>query len=89
LWSIGRGGLISPFVIQDFPNVAFWISVNGDNGLNNWDYMFESHLRLSGKSESQAKLLVKEYNNGGYIFESGGTFEEYMKRKHMNIVKDI
>ena len=78
-WGISRAGYVCPLVIQEYPSIDFWISVSGPDGLNSGDYMFESYLRLSGKSDSEAKLLVEEFKNGGLIFESGGTFEHFMK----------
>ena len=87
LWGISRGGYICPLVIQEYPSIAFWISVSGPDGLNSGDFMFESYLRSSGKSESQARLLVEEFKNGNYIFENGGTYEEFMKSEE-NFRKD-
>ena len=78
-WGISRAGYVCPLVIQEDSSIAFWISVSGTDGLNSWDYMFESYLRSSGKSDSEAKLLVEEYKNGGLFFESGGDYETYMK----------
>jgi alpha/beta superfamily hydrolase len=78
-WGISRAGYVCPLVIQEDSSIAFWISVSGTDGLDSWDYMFESYLRLSGKSVSEAKLLVEEFKNGGLFFESGGTYETYMK----------
>lgn len=86
LWGISRAGYICPLAIQQYPSIKFWISVSGTDGLNSGDYMFESHLRLAGRSESQAKLLIEEYKNGGIIFENGGTYEEFMKaQEHFRI----
>ena len=78
LWSGSRGGWIAPLVIQDYPSIAFWISVCGGDGLDSWPYKFESELKFAGKSEQEAKLLVSEYLRSGAIFESGGTYEEFL-----------
>ncbi len=79
LWGISRAGYICPLVIEEYSFIDFWISVSGTDGLNSGDYMFESHLRLSGKDELESKLLVEEYKNGCLIFESGGSYEHFMK----------
>ena len=78
-WGISRAGYICPLVIQEDPSIAFWISVSGPDGLDSSPYMIESAFRFSGKSESEAKLLITEYLNGSEIFEKGGTYEEYLK----------
>ncbi|MCB0629904.1 MAG: acyl-CoA thioester hydrolase/BAAT C-terminal domain-containing protein [Saprospiraceae bacterium] len=44
LWGISRGGYICPLIIQAYPQIAFWISVSGTDGLNSWDYMFKSDI---------------------------------------------
>lgn len=79
LWGISRAGYICPLVIQEYPSIAFWISVSGTDGLDSSPYMIESDFRFAGKSEEEAKLLITEYLNGGVIFENGGTYEEYLK----------
>lgn len=87
LWSGSRGGWISPIVIQDYPKVAFWISMSGGDGLDSWPYKFESDLRFAGKSEKEAKLLISEFLHAGKIFESGGTYEEFLEAEK-NFGKD-
>lgn len=79
LWGISRAGYICPLVIQEYPSIAFWISVSGTDGLDSSPYQIESDFRFAGKSKAEAKLLITEYLNGGVIFENGGTYEEYLK----------
>lgn len=87
LWGISRGGYICPLVIQEYPSIAFWISVSGTDGLNSWDYKFESDLRFAGKSKDEAKLLVEEYLQEWYIIENGGSYDEYLKAQQ-HLLKD-
>lgn len=84
LWGLSRGGYICPLVIQRYRSIAFWISVSGTDGLNSWDYMFESDMRFAGKTAAEADLLLSEYLNGYIVMESGGSYEEYlMARQHL------
>lgn len=82
-WGISRAGYVCPLVIQEYPSIAFWISVSGPDSLDSSPYMKESDLRFAGKSESEAKLLIAEYLNSGAIFENGGTYEEYLKAQQL------
>ena len=79
LWGISRAGWICPLIIQDYPSIAFWISVSGTDDKENFAYLMESNLRIAGKSESEIKLLVGEWYKGSEVFRSGGTQEEYYK----------
>ena len=79
LWGISRAGYVCPLVIQEYPSIAFWISVSGPDSLDSSPYRIESAFRFAGKSKSEAKLLITEYLNGSKIFENGGTFEEFLK----------
>lgn len=76
-WGISRAGWICPLVIQDYPSIAFWISVSGTDDKENFAYLMESNLRIAGKSKSEIKLLVGEWYQGVKIFSSGGSQEEY------------
>jgi pimeloyl-ACP methyl ester carboxylesterase len=87
LWGISRAGWICPLVIEDYPSIAFWISVSGTDDKENYGYLLESNLRIEGRSESEAKLLVSEWKSGNEVFRNGGSFEEYIKAIH-NIRKD-
>ncbi len=87
LWGISRAGYICPLVIQEYPSIAFWISVSGTDGLDSSPYQIESDFRFAGKSESEAKLLITEYLRGGELFENGGTYEEFLKAEQ-HLLKD-
>ncbi len=78
-WGISRAGWICPLVIQEYPSIAYWISVSGTDDKENFAYLMESNLRIAGKSESEIKLLVAEWHQGVKIFSSGGSQEEYYK----------
>jgi pimeloyl-ACP methyl ester carboxylesterase len=79
LWGLSRAGWICPLVIQEYPSIAFWISVSGTDDKENFAYLMESNLRIAGKSESEIDLLVGEWYQGMKIFSSGGSQEEYYK----------
>lgn len=84
LWGLSRGGYICPLIIQRYRPIAFWISVSGTDGLNSWDYMFESDMRFAGKTAAEAELLLSEYLNGLVVMERGGSYEEYLvARQHL------
>lgn len=87
LWGISRGGYICPLVIQQYPNIAFWISVSGTDGNNSFDYLLESYLRFSGKSEPEAKLLIGEKKMMEKTYYTGGSYEIYLKTSQ-NIRRD-
>ena len=83
-WGISRAGYVCPLVIQEYPSIAFWISVSGPDSLDSSPYRLESAFRFAGKSEAEAKLFITEYLNGSAIFENGGTYEEYLEaEKHL------
>jgi uncharacterized protein len=79
LWGISRAGWICPLVIQQYPQIIFWISVSGTDDKENFGYLLESNFRIEGRSETQTQLLVSEWKNGNDIFRKGGSFEEYQK----------
>ena len=86
-WGISRGGYICPLVIQQYPNIAFWISVSGTDGNDSFPYLLESYLRFAGKSEPEIKLLIEEKKLMLKIFCSGGSYESYLTSTQ-NIRKD-
>jgi uncharacterized protein len=86
-WGISRGGYICPLVIQQYPAIAFWISVSGTDGNDSFAYLLESYLRLAGRSEPEIKLLIDENNLMEKIFYSGGSYDSYLKSTQ-NIRKD-
>jgi hypothetical protein len=79
LWGISRAGWICPLVIQEYPAIAFWISVSGTDDNENFGYLLESNFRIEGRSETQTQLLISEWRQGNDLFRKGGSFEEYQK----------
>lgn len=84
LWGISRAGYICPLVIQEYPSIAFWISVSGTDGLNSFPYKIQSDLIFAGLPEPKAKLFMAEYLQQKALIENGGSYEEYadLKSKH-------
>jgi uncharacterized protein len=78
LWSISRGGYICPLVIQQYPSIAFWISVSGTDGNDSFIYLLECYLRSSGKSEPEIKQLLEEKKKYLKIFCTGGSYTSYL-----------
>ncbi|KOY87548.1 hypothetical protein AD998_16660 [bacterium 336/3] len=87
LWGISRAGWICPLVIQQYPKISYWISVSGTDDKENFGYLFETNLRIEGRSETEIKLLLSEWQQGNDIFREGGTFAEYQKATQ-NLRKD-
>lgn len=79
LWGISRAGWICPLVIQQFPGIAYWISVSGTDDKESFGYLLENNLRIEGRSEAQIKHLMQEWQQGNKIFSQGGTFAAYEK----------
>ncbi len=78
LWGISRAGWICPLVITQYP-IAFWISVSGTDGEENYGYLLEKNFLIEGRSKAQTKKLVGEWFKGIEIARAGGTFEENLK----------
>ena len=77
-WGISRAGWIVPLAMAGDPDLAFWISVSGTDGEENFPYLLESNLRIEGRSETQIAELVGEWKRGFAIMSSGGAFEDYL-----------
>lgn len=77
LWGLSRAGWICPLVIQQYPSISYWISVSGTDDRENFGYLLETNLRIEGRSEAQAQLLVTEWQRGNDVFRKGGSFTEY------------
>jgi pimeloyl-ACP methyl ester carboxylesterase len=80
LWGISRAGFICPLIIQEYPSIAFWISVSGTDSLDNFRYLLESNWRIQGKRESEINLLLSEWDHCSKVLRKGGeTYEEFLK----------
>lgn len=87
LWGISRAGWICPLVIQQYPAITYWISVSGTDDKENFGYLLETNFQIEGRSETQTKLLVTEWQLGNDIFRKGGIFAEY-ENATQNLRKD-
>ncbi|MEM7511363.1 MAG: alpha/beta hydrolase [Bacteroidota bacterium] len=87
LWSHSRGGWIAPLVIQQDPEIAYWISASGPDHLETIGYFFEANWRVQGRSEEEIELLYAEWLAGFTIQRKGGTYEEYLAASP-NVKKD-
>ena len=73
LWGISRAGWICPLVITEYP-IAFWISVSGTDGEENYGYLLEKNFLVEGRSKAQTKKLVNQWFKGIEIARTGGSF---------------
>ncbi len=87
LWSLSRGGWISPLVINKDSNISYWISASGPDHLETIGYFFEANWRVNGKSESEIDLLYSEWLEGYTIQRKGGSYQEYLAASP-NLSKD-
>ena len=79
LWGISRAGWINPLVINEYKDIAFWISVSGVDGKESFKYLFEQNLRLGGLPIDSIQLLLSEWQKGVEITYSGGTYASYLE----------
>ncbi|MEL7342190.1 MAG: alpha/beta hydrolase, partial [Bacteroidota bacterium] len=78
LWGISRAGWICPLIINQYQNIAFWISVSGVDGKESFGYLFEQNLRINGHPEKEISHLVEEWKKGNEITHQGGRYDEYL-----------
>jgi len=79
LWGISRAGWINPIVINQYKDIAFWISVSGVDDKENFNYLFEENLKIQGVPKDTIALLSKELKEGARLSYEGKSFETYMK----------
>lgn len=84
LYGGSRAGWINPIIINEYKDVAFWISVSGVDDKENFSYLLEENLRIEGLSKDSINLIVDQWLEGIKIAHSGGSFEAYM-----NATKDL
>lgn len=77
-WGISRAGWIVPLAMTQDPGLAFWISVSGTDGEENFPYLLNANLRIEGRSEPEIRSLVGQWRRGFDIMSRGGTFETYL-----------
>lgn len=79
LWGISRAGWICPLVIKEDPMIAYWISVSGTDEKENFGYLLRSNLRIEGRTDSEIDLLYDEWLRGSRLFQTGGSWTEYLR----------
>lgn len=81
-WGISRADWILPVAISQDPDIAFWISVSGTDGEENFPYLLESNLRIEGRTEAQIAHLVGQWKHGFAILSRGGSYTDYLAATH-------
>jgi len=79
LWGISRAGWINPLVINQYPEIKFWVSVSGVDGKENYGYLLAENLRISGLPQDSVDLIVGEWYAGNKISHGGGSFEAFQQ----------
>jgi len=79
LWSISRGGWISPIIIDKHPSISFWISVSGPDDKDNSIYKIGSNMKIMGSGDSKVTELMEIRKECNRIMWKGGSYEEYHK----------
>lgn len=77
LWGISRAGWISPLINQQFP-IDFWISISGTDDKENFGYLLQSNLIISGRSEEETETLYQAWRKGHRLFCNQASLEEYL-----------
>ncbi len=78
LWGISRAGWICPVVINQQPDIKFWISVSGVDDKESFNYLFEQNLQIAGVHQDSIDLLVAELHAWNKICHEGGSYETYL-----------
>lgn len=84
LYGGSRAGWINPIVINQYEDIAFWISVSGVDDKENFSYLLQENLSIEGLPKDSIDLIVDQWLKGIKIAHSGGSFESYM-----NATKDL
>lgn len=79
LLGFSRAGWINPIVINQYDDIAFWISVSGVDDKENFGYLLGQNLRINGMPQDSVDLLVSQWVEGTRITHSGGSFESYLQ----------
>ncbi len=78
LWGISRAGWINPIVINQYPDIKFWISISGVDDKENFKYLLEENLKINGTPEDSIAILTEELTKGYRLVHTGARFETYM-----------
>ncbi|MEO1031413.1 MAG: alpha/beta hydrolase [Bacteroidota bacterium] len=79
LYGGSRGSWINPIVINQYKDIAFWISISGVDDKENFKYLLENNLRIAGMPKDSITLLANEWLKATKIQHSGGSFESAKK----------
>jgi alpha/beta superfamily hydrolase len=77
LWGLSRAGWVCPWVIKEYPSIAYWISVSSPDDNDQSVYQLKNNLIFNGRNEQEVRILTDEYWKGETIFQCGGSFEAY------------
>ncbi|WP_299531670.1 S9 family peptidase [Ulvibacterium sp.] len=77
LWGISRAGWINPIVINQYRDIAFWITVSGVDAKENFKYLLQQNLQINGHLKDSVDIIVDEWLEGVRISHSGGSFKTY------------
>ncbi|MBW1295649.1 alpha/beta hydrolase family protein [Aquimarina litoralis] len=75
LYGGSRAGWINPIVIDQFKDIAFWVSVSGVDDKENFGYLLKQNLRIDGLPKDSINLIVSEWKAAIKIHHSGGSYE--------------
>ena len=79
LYGGSRGSWINPIVINKYKDIAFWISISGVDDKENFNYLLENNLRISGMPKDSIDLITNEWLKATKIQYTGGSFESAKK----------
>lgn len=78
LWGISRAGWINPMVINQYENIAFWISVSGVDDDETFKYLLTKNLTIIGHPQDTVELLVSEWHKGVLVAYNGENYKNYL-----------
>ncbi|MEL7219680.1 MAG: alpha/beta hydrolase [Bacteroidota bacterium] len=78
LWGISRAGWINPLVINEYKDIAFWISASGVDDKENFNYLWAQNMRIEGMPEDSIQLMLDEMVESTRISHAGGDYKTCM-----------
>lgn len=88
LWGISRAGWICPIIIANDSSIAFWISVSGTDQFDNSRYLVKTNMRISGRSQKDVEMLIKEWDHTLKVLRCGGQKFPAFKKATANLFAD-
>lgn len=79
LYGGSRASWVNPIIINQYKDIAFWISISGVDGKENFKYLLENNLRIEGVPKDSISLLTDEWSKATKIQYTGGSFESAKK----------